>query len=108
MVIEQAVWAAVRTRSVTCSPRSVVRGALTNTTGIAVGAGDGVGVVVGTGVCGYTVGAGARPAACGCFGAAVLPRADGDPCVARPIIAPRRTIAAAATAAANRSLPPKR
>src|SRR5262249_30566516 len=108
MLIEQGVWAAVRTRSVTCSPRSVVSGPLTNTTGIGVGVGDGVGVV-GTGVCGYTVGAGARPWACGCFGPAVFPPVgEGGPWVAGPIIAPRMTIAAAATAAASRSLPLKR
>lgn len=98
----------MRTRSVTGSPRSVVRGALTNTSGIAVGAGDGVGVV-GTGACGYTVGAGAKPAACGCFVPAVFPRAaDGDPCVARPTIVPINTIDPPATAAANRSLRLKR
>ena len=109
MLIEQGVWAAVRTRSVTCSPRSVVSGALTNTTDIGVGVGSGVGVVATGVVCGYTVGAGAMPAACGRVGPAVFPRApDGDPCVARPIMTPSMTIAAEATAAASRSLPLKR
>jgi len=77
-----------------------------NATGNAVGARVGVGVgVIGTGVCAYTVGAGAISAAWGCLGPGVVARpADGKPWVARPITAPSSTMAAAATAATNRSL----
>ena len=108
IVIEQVAPAAVRTRTVTCSPRSVVRGALTNTTpGAVVGARVGVGVgVSGSGVCGYTVGAGAMSAAWGRFGPlAVTCGPDGARCVARPKMAPSRTTVPAATAAINHCLP---